>query len=103
MKGGSEFMNQAPPIQGRKILLRKPIEKDIYDCLQCGRNKELVRMYGGDTRNLKPLTMEDAKKFVDGILSNKLEWCVEFEDHCIGQARLTVSENDHRARYAVGV
>jgi [ribosomal protein S5]-alanine N-acetyltransferase len=103
IKGVFKFMNQAPPIQGLKVKLRKPIEKDIDDRFRCGRNKELVRMYGGDTRNLKPMTKEDAIKFVDLILANKLEWCVDFEGRWIGQARLTVSEDDRRARYAVGL
>jgi ribosomal-protein-alanine N-acetyltransferase len=60
-------------------------------------------MYGGDTRNLKPLTMEDAVEFINKILANKLEWCVEYKGRCIGAARLTVSEVDNRARYAVGI
>lgn len=56
-------MNQAPLIEGLKVKLRQPIVTDINDRFRCGRNKELVRMYGGDTRNLKPLTIEDAVNF----------------------------------------
>jgi [ribosomal protein S5]-alanine N-acetyltransferase len=96
-------MNQAPLIEGLKVKLRQPIDTDINDRFRCGRNKELVRMYGGDTRNLKPLTIEDAVNFIEQIKANKLEWCVEFQDRCIGQARLTVSKDDRRARYAVGL
>ncbi|RHW41165.1 N-acetyltransferase [Neobacillus notoginsengisoli] len=96
-------MNQSPAIQGKRVLLRKPIETDALDFFKCGRNAELVRMYGGDTRNLQPLTMEDARNFIDNILRNNLEWCVEYDGRCIGQARLTVSEADCRARYAVGL
>lgn len=96
-------MNQSPTIKGENILLRKPIENDLNDFFKCGRNKELTRMYGGDTRDLQPLTMKDARIFIENILSNKLEWCVEYAGRCIGQARLTVSEDDYRARYAVGL
>ncbi|CEG27745.1 GNAT family N-acetyltransferase [Bacillus sp. B-jedd] len=96
-------MNQSPTIQGESVLLRKPIESDALDFFKCGRNAELVRMYGGDTRNLKPITMDEAKNFIDNILRNKLEWCVEYEGRCVGQARLTVNEADCRARYAVGL
>jgi hypothetical protein len=42
-------MNESPLICGLKVNLRKPIDKDVYDRLACGRNKELVKMYGGDT------------------------------------------------------
>jgi [ribosomal protein S5]-alanine N-acetyltransferase len=95
--------NTSPTIKGERVILRKPKDSDITDRYNCGRSKELVRMYGGDTRNIKPLTMEDATRFIDRILANKLEWCVEYEGRCIGQARLTVNEEDCRARYAVGI
>ncbi|MCQ6563879.1 hypothetical protein [Paenibacillus mendelii] len=46
-------MNESPTIYGNRIILRKPIEQDKYDRLACGKSKEAVRMYGGDTRTLK--------------------------------------------------
>ena len=96
-------MNEAPVIKGSTLLLRQPIESDVLDYLSVEVNEELIRMYGGDTRNLAPKTIEKAKKFVESIKANKLEWCVEFEGRFVGQARLTVSEVDNRARYAVGL
>ncbi|MGM0880685.1 MAG: GNAT family N-acetyltransferase [Bacillota bacterium] len=96
-------MNESPLIRGQRVILRKPIEQDMFDRLACGRNEEIVRMYGGDTRNLKPFTLEDAKAFFDDILSRKLNWCIEFEGKCIGTARLTIDEHDCRARYATGI
>ncbi|MFD1677089.1 GNAT family N-acetyltransferase [Alicyclobacillus fodiniaquatilis] len=96
-------MNQSPMIRGKTVVLRKPKESDILDRFKCGRSKELVRMYGGDTRHLKPFTMEDAKKFVDSVLSHELDWCIEFKGRCIGQTRLTLSREDYRARYAIGI
>lgn len=96
-------MNEAPLIQGNRVILRQPVDSDIMDYLNVEPNKELVRMYGGDTRNIEPKTLEKAKKFIEAIRANKLEWCVEFEGRCVGQARLTVNEIDNRARYAVGL
>lgn len=96
-------MNEAPVIKGSKVLLRQPIESDLADYINVEVNKELIRMYGGDTTNLSPKSMEMAIKFIESIKSNKLEWCVEFEGRLVGQARLTVSEMDNRARYAVGL
>jgi ribosomal-protein-alanine N-acetyltransferase len=96
-------MNVAPVIQGNKVLLRQPIERDVMDYYGVKISKELIRMYGGDTKNIEPNTLERAQKFVDAIRANKLEWCVEFKGRLIGQARLTVSEVDNRARYAVGM
>ena len=90
-------------IMGKRVLLRQPIERDVIDYLNVEVNKELERMYGGDTRDLSPKTKEEAQKFVNAIQNNKLEWCVEFEGRFIGQARLTVNTLDKRARYAVGL
>jgi RimJ/RimL family protein N-acetyltransferase len=96
-------MNQFPIIYGLNVTLRQPIGNDIDDRFRCGRNEELVRMYGGDTRAIKPFTMEEAVKYVERIKANKLEWCVKYQARCIGQARLTVTDDDRRARYAVGI
>ncbi|PFA63358.1 GNAT family N-acetyltransferase [Bacillus sp. AFS015802] len=96
-------MNQSPLIEGKQVLLRKPKDGDIMDRFRCGRTKEIVRMYGGDTRNLKPFTMEEAKMFVDKILTSQYNWCIEYMGHCVGQARLTVNEEDQRARFAIGI
>ncbi|MCQ6563854.1 GNAT family N-acetyltransferase [Paenibacillus mendelii] len=48
-------------------------------------------------------TMEDVEAFYQDMISRKLCWSVEFEGRCIGLARLTVDETDHRARYATGI
>lgn len=60
-------------------------------------------MYGGDTRNDTLRTMEMAEAYINKIKANRLNWCIEFEGRCIGEARLTVNEGDNRARYAVGI
>lgn len=98
------MMDQVPMIKGKRVLLRRPIESDVIDYLNVEVNEELERMYGGDTRNLKQTkTLEDANKFINAIINNKIEWCVEFEGRFVGQARLTVIKSDNKARYAVGL
>lgn len=96
-------MNQCPRLTGKRIVLRKPVRRDIEDRLKCGRNREIVRMYGGDTRNMTPLTREEAVSWHEKALSNQLEWIIEHEGGCIGQVRLTVDRQDRRARFAVGI
>ncbi|CDQ40020.1 GNAT family N-acetyltransferase [Virgibacillus salexigens] len=78
------------------MFLRQPIEKDVEDFFNVEVSKELVKMYGGDTKNISPKTMELAKNFIDAIKSNKLEWCVEFEGRLVGQARLSINKADNR-------
>jgi ribosomal-protein-alanine N-acetyltransferase len=96
-------MNQAPSIQGKNVLLRQPIESDIYDYFKCGRTKEIEKMYGRDSRDLSPLTMEEAKNYINSFFSKRFKWCVEYEGRCIGKARLKVNEYNSRARYSVGI
>jgi RimJ/RimL family protein N-acetyltransferase len=96
-------LNESPTIIGDTVILRKPIDQDVQDYLQCGSDPELTRMYGGDTRNLKERTLEMAQAYIDRIRSNKFNWCIEYEGRCIGEARLTVNKEDNRARYAIGI
>ena len=44
-------MNESPTIYSRRIILRKPVEQDKFNRLACGKSKEAVRVYGGDTRH----------------------------------------------------
>jgi RimJ/RimL family protein N-acetyltransferase len=96
-------MNQSPTLITDRLVLRKPAEKDIQDRFRCGRSREIVRMYGGDTSNLKPYTMADAENWYHEMMKNPLEWAIEYKGNCIGQARLSVNHQDRRARYAVGI
>lgn len=98
-----DTVNQAPTLQIEDLILRKPLESDIQDRLKCGRVLEHVRMYGGDTRNINELTLVDATKWYEQMLKNPLEWSIEYQGECIGQARLTVWKSDNRARYAIGI
>lgn len=54
-------MNESPTIMGKNVTLRRPIDQDIQDYLKCGSDRELTRMYGGDTKNLKDRTLEMAQ------------------------------------------
>jgi len=95
--------NQAPTLTGMSITLRRPREADIEDRLRYGRHAEIVRMYGGDTRDLKPFTREEAIAQHRDSLSRPLAWTIEHEGRYIGGARLTVNEADRRARFAIGI
>lgn len=96
-------MNEAPTIYGKTIILRQPVEQDKHDWLACGRSKEIVRLYGGDTRTMKPFTLEDAEAFYQDMITRKYCWAVEYEGRCIASCRITVDERDRRARYATGI
>jgi [ribosomal protein S5]-alanine N-acetyltransferase len=90
-------------LRGTRVILRSPVPRDIGDRLSCGRHPEIIRMYGGDTRNLAPYTLEDAESWYQAIEAHPLAWVIQHEERCIGAARLTVTASDKRARYAIGI
>jgi [ribosomal protein S5]-alanine N-acetyltransferase len=92
-----------PILRGYKVTLRKPIIQDIEDRLACGNAAEIIRMFGGDTRNMPKFTTEEATNWYERVMSHPLAWIIEFNNKCIGTARLTVTDHDRRARYAVGI
>ena len=96
-------MNQAPTITGKHVILRAPHETDIEGRLKIGRSAEYVHMCGGDTRNITPFTRDDALRWYEFITSNQFEWVIELKGKCIGTARLTVFDQDYRARFAIGI
>lgn len=91
------------PLKGKHIILRAPKETDIEDYLQCGKNPEIIRMYGGDTRYITPLTREKAIKWYQDAENHPYIWFIEHNNKCIGLVRLTVNEQDKRARYGIGI
>jgi hypothetical protein len=55
-------MELAPLLRGERVTLRPPRETDKAERLALGRDPEIVRMFGGDWRNLAPLTVEEVER-----------------------------------------
>ncbi len=90
-------------LRGERVILRSPLPGDVDDRLACGRHAEIVHMYGGDSRTLAPFTREDAEAWYQSMNSQPNIWVIEHESRCIGIVRLTVTEPERRARYAIGI
>ena len=85
-------------------MLRRPRPSDTQDRLACGRDPELIRLYGGDYRAVAPLTPEDAQRWYEGQLAVPYGWVIEWEGRCIGTVRLhSVDAHDQRASLAIGL
>ena len=97
------MINQAPIIKTDKILLRSPQPSDIEARMIVGKPVEFVKMCGGETGNLPPFTIEDAKGWYENVTNTPCEWIIEYFGKMIGIARLTVDKIDNRARYAIGI
>jgi len=61
-------------------------------------------MYGGDNRNLHPVTVEEVERWFQRYSSAPQCWVVEVARRCVGNARLDGLDKDNRsARYAAGL
>ena len=98
-------MITVPLLKGSNIILRARKPEDTEDRVRAGRHQEIVHMYGGDTRAIKPLTREQAEKeFEQPVLPYEaIRWMIEFEGKCIGGTRLTLFDTDRKARFAIGI
>ena len=63
-----------PELRGERVLLRAAAERDRKDRLATGRDADAVRMYGGDARNLQPLTEADAHRWHRALDRDPLAW-----------------------------
>lgn len=96
--------NLRPDLQGERVDLRPPRPSDKEDRLNAGRDPELTKMYGGDYRNISPLTPEEVERWYEILLSDPLSWIIEANGKCVGHCRLHSLDTDNRAaRYAIGI
>jgi ribosomal-protein-alanine N-acetyltransferase len=99
---------QTPRLRSARTVLRPFRPDDIDGRVRCGKDPEIIRMFGGSPDFTEPVLMplEDATAWYDAVStdSNPLHWAIEFEGGFIGTARLHgLAETDRRARYAIGL
>jgi RimJ/RimL family protein N-acetyltransferase len=93
-----------PPLRTARLVLRRPIPTDIADRLALGRDPEIYRYLGADTRNIKAITDEQAKAWVDNIASHPAAWVIEHQGRAIGEILIdNFVEADQRAGLIIGV
>ena len=91
-------------LRGRHVVLRRPVPSDKVDRLALGRHHEIVRMFGGDSQALTPLTPSDVETWYADLVAEPHAWVIEHAGRCIGTARLHGFDTEARsARYAVGI
>jgi [ribosomal protein S5]-alanine N-acetyltransferase len=90
-------------IRGKRVLLRKPIPRDLVDYVSYDCGSELMRMLGRDHRQPLMNTQEAAVTYFENIRSAEHKWCIEYEGRFIGKAGLRHQAADHRARYSISI
>ena len=99
---------RTPRLRTSRALLRPFQPEDVDGRVRCGRDPEIIRMFGGSPnfREPVPMPLEDATTWYEAVSTdpNPLHWAVEFEGGFIGTARLHgLDETDRRARFAIGL
>jgi RimJ/RimL family protein N-acetyltransferase len=93
-----------PSLRTPRLVLRRPIPTDIADRLALGRDPEIYRNLGADTRNLKSITDEQAKAWVENIASHPAAWVIEHQGRAIGEILIdNFVEADQRAGLIIGI
>jgi RimJ/RimL family protein N-acetyltransferase len=92
-----------PVLKGKRVTLRRPREDDFRNRLRLGTDAEIFRMYGGNLRDLRPMTEDAAKRWVQRLLDQEYAWVIEASS-LIGGIRLhQVDLRDKRASLAIGI
>jgi RimJ/RimL family protein N-acetyltransferase len=92
-----------PALIGKRVALRRPREGDFAARLRLGTNAEIFRMYGGNLSDLRPMTEDAAKRWVQRLLDQDYAWIIE-AGSLIGEIRLDrVNWRDRRASLAIGI
>jgi RimJ/RimL family protein N-acetyltransferase len=92
-----------PVLRGARVTLRRPRPEDAAARLRLGTDAEIFRMYGGSRADMRPMTEDAAKRWVQRLLEQNYAWVIEAEQ-LIGQIRLhRVDLRDRRASLAIGI
>jgi RimJ/RimL family protein N-acetyltransferase len=92
-----------PVLTGERVTLRRPREEDFKARFKLGADAEIFRMYGGNRSDVRPMTEEAAKLWVQRLLDQEYAWVIE-AGSLIGQIRLDrVDLRDRRANLAIGI
>jgi RimJ/RimL family protein N-acetyltransferase len=92
-----------PVLRGERVTLRRPRSEDFEARVKLGNDAEIFRMYGGSRNNMRPMTEEAARRWVQRLLDLDYAWIIEVGT-LIGQIRLDqVDLTDRRASLAIGI
>jgi RimJ/RimL family protein N-acetyltransferase len=92
-----------PILKGERVTLRRPCLEDFQGRLRLGTDAEIFRMYGGNLSDLRPMTENAAKRWVQRLLDQEYAWIIE-AGSLIGAIRLDrVDLRDKRASLAIGI
>ena len=108
MMGRMRVPSLTPRLRSPRTLLRPFRPDDIAGRMRCGKDPEIIRLFGGSPAfsELVPMSLEEATAWYDAVSGDRtpLHWAVESGGDFVGTAMLhRLSTTDRRATYAVGL
>jgi RimJ/RimL family protein N-acetyltransferase len=92
-----------PILIGQRVTLRRPRGEDFKTRVTLGTDAEIIRMYGGSRSEVRPMTEEEARRWVQQLLDHDYAWVIE-SGTLIGHIRLDrLDLRDMRASLAIGI
>jgi RimJ/RimL family protein N-acetyltransferase len=100
--------NEPPELSSHRVLLRPLRDHDIDARQALGKDPDIIRRFGGSPsfNEPVPMTREEATSWYESVCADPtpLHWAVVYQARFVGTARLhSIREQDHKARYAVGL
>ncbi|MBZ9869198.1 GNAT family N-acetyltransferase [Mesorhizobium sp. CA15] len=92
-----------PDLRGARLILRRPIPKDVETRLALGRHREIVEAYGGIFDPNTTFTRGEAEAAIRFIQQQNCAWVID-AGCFIGHVRLhNIDWQDKRAALAIGI
>ncbi|UCI17779.1 GNAT family N-acetyltransferase [Mesorhizobium sp. B2-1-8] len=92
-----------PELRSARLILRRPIPKDVETRLALGRHREIVEGYGGTFDPNATLSQGDAEAATRFIEQQNCAWVID-AGCFIGHVRLqNIDRQDKRATLAIGI
>ena len=88
----------------RSVILREPCERDAEVHAGHPPSPEIVRMYGGDVRNLPQPSLERSREWLSWLENHPFARIIEADATAVGHVRLhSLEQADRKARLAIGL
>ncbi|THH38506.1 N-acetyltransferase [Aliishimia ponticola] len=95
---------EKPVLTGPRVTLRGARDTDVEARFRLGNSVEIQRMFGTDPGQIRELTMDAAKAWVESQKKEQYGWIIEADGALLGAVRLhTLNLVDLRANIAIGL
>ncbi|KJF74622.1 GNAT family N-acetyltransferase [Agrobacterium arsenijevicii] len=91
-------------LEGVRVRLRPASTDDAEARFALGMDSNIIRMFGVNLADAKPMTKDAAEQWAQGQARNPNAWIIEVEGRLVGEIKLhSINAQDRRASMAIGI